>query len=405
MQFTLSLRNILRHKLRSAMTLLAISLGVAGLILAGGFVKDIYAQLGEALIHAQTGHIQVFRKGFQEQGVRQPERFLIGHPDQLQQTIQTLATAERASAKLSFSALLNNGRRDLPIIGEGLSIDTERGGGGDYLEITEGTDLAAGTPFGILVGEGVAKALGLSLGDSVTMLANTIEGSLNTLEFEVLGLFRSFSKDYDARAVRIPLPAAQELMGTESANTVVVYLHQTSDTNTALEEIRSLIDLGSLEARSWRELSDFYDKTVDLYDRQFGVLQTVMLFMILLSVANSVNLGALERMSEFGTTGALGYRRRQVFALILFENLILGLIGASAGLIIGVTVAATISAVGIPMPPPPMANVGYTAYIRLDFYNIFSAFIIGVAATTLASVFPALRISRTPIVDALRQGI
>ena len=57
--WTFVLRNIFRQRLRSAATLAAITLGVAGLILAGGFVQDIFVQLGEALIHSQTGHLQI----------------------------------------------------------------------------------------------------------------------------------------------------------------------------------------------------------------------------------------------------------------------------------------------------------------------------------------------------------
>lgn len=66
--FKLALRNILRQKSRTAMTLAAIIFGVAGLILSGGFVADVLTQLGEATIHSQLGHVQVFRKGFYEQG-------------------------------------------------------------------------------------------------------------------------------------------------------------------------------------------------------------------------------------------------------------------------------------------------------------------------------------------------
>ena len=61
MLLKLALRNMLRQKVRSGMTLAAIVFGVTGLILAGGFVQDIFIQLGEAIIHSQTGHIQIFK--------------------------------------------------------------------------------------------------------------------------------------------------------------------------------------------------------------------------------------------------------------------------------------------------------------------------------------------------------
>ncbi|NUQ01866.1 MAG: ABC transporter permease, partial [Armatimonadetes bacterium] len=50
MLFKLALRNIFRQRIRSVVTLVAIVFGVTGLILSGGFVKDIFVQLGEAII-------------------------------------------------------------------------------------------------------------------------------------------------------------------------------------------------------------------------------------------------------------------------------------------------------------------------------------------------------------------
>ena len=54
-----ALRNIFRQRARAVANLLAIALGVAGLIVVGGFVQDIFVQLGEAIIHGQTGHVQI----------------------------------------------------------------------------------------------------------------------------------------------------------------------------------------------------------------------------------------------------------------------------------------------------------------------------------------------------------
>jgi putative ABC transport system permease protein len=66
--------------------------------------------------------------------------------------------------------------------------------------------------------------------------------------------------------------------------------------------------------------------------------------------------------------------------------------------------ALGISAIGIPMPPPPNANVGYTALIRIVPSTVLVSFLIGFGATVLAAIFPARKVSATPVVDALRQG-
>lgn len=152
-------------------------------------------------------------------------------------------------------------------------------------------------------------------------------------------------------------------------------------------------------------MTDFYDKTVTLYDRQFGVLRLIVLIMVLLGVANSVNMSAFERVGEFGTMMALGNRRIDVFRLVITENVLIGVIGSSTGLLIGVILAWVISAIGIPMPPPPSSEVGYRAQIQVVPKELVLAFTIGLVATVSASIFPARRVTRIPVVDALRQNV
>jgi putative ABC transport system permease protein len=390
--------------MRSAGTLAAISLGVAGLILAGGFVQDIFFQLGEAVIHSQSGHIQIARQGYREGRIRSPEDFLIEQPDKLKQTLLEEPGVQMTLARLGFSGVINNGKRDLGIIGEGVEPSSEAKLG-TYLRYIEGRALADTDADGIVMGQGVARSLGLKAGDRVNLVISLAQGAVNTLDFEVVGVFQSFSKDFDARAVRIPLSAARNLMDNKSAHLMVLLLDKTEDTDLVLASLRKKIGPEGYELISWIELSDFYSKTLQLYDRQFGVLRLIILLMVLLSVANSVNMTLFERTREFGTMLALGDRPGSVFQLIITENMLLGLIGAGLGMTLGCASAWIISAIGIPMPPPPNANIGYTAFIRLVPLDVLTAGGVGLIATCLAAVMPARRVSRMHVVDALRQGV
>lgn len=402
-QWSFALRNIFRQRLRSAATLAAITLGVAGLILAGGFVQDIFVQLGEALIHSQSGHLQIARQGFRDGRTRAPEHYLIENPDELKKELLTQRGIQMVLARLEFAGMINNGKRDLGIIGQGVEPSSEALLG-SYLKYTEGRPLADSDHDGIVLGQGVARTLGLKAGDRANLVISLAQGAVNTLDFEVVGIFQSFSKEFDARAVRIPLAAARNLMDTQSAHVIVAVLDKTEDTARAQESLRRTLAPAGYEIVSWRELSDFYDKTVELYGRQFGVLRLIILLMVLLSVANSVNMTIFERTREFGTLLALGDRPGRVFRLIVTESVLVGLIGATLGMGVGCLAAWLISAIGIPMPPPPNANIGYTALIRLLPIEVLTAGVIGFAATCLAAVLPARRASRLPIVDALRHG-
>ena len=399
----LAFRNMFRHRTRTALTLGVIVLGVVGLIVAGGFVEDVFVQLRESTIHSRFGHLQVYKAGYLRVGRRDPYGYMIEASAPLTERLSGMPHVVNVMSRVVFSGLARNGRADLPVIGEGVEAEREARLG-SAMQIVMGRQLQAGDTFGILVGQGVAQTLHLEPGDYLTLLLSTPSGALNSLEFELIGIFRTFSKDYDDRAVRIPLSAAQELLATDAVHSIVVQLDDTNHTGSALEAIRSVLS-SEYEIEPWYELADFYRKTVALYKRQFGALELIVLILVLLSVTNSVNMAVYERTGEFGTLMALGHRRSRVFRLVLVENMLLGLLGGISGAALAAALAIGISGMGISMPPPPGSNVGYTAHIRLVPWVIVAAFAIGSMATVLASIWPAQRLVRLPVVEALQDNV
>jgi putative ABC transport system permease protein len=399
----LAFRNVFRHRLRTALTLSVIIAGVASLILSGGFVEDSLLQLREATIHSQIGHLQIYRAGYYEHGQQSPYRFLIDKPAEMLGEVGKLPVVEDAMARLAFSGVLNNGKTDLPVAGFGLEVEKENRLG-SFISIIAGRALGTADMYQILLGEGVARSSGLRSGDSATLLVNTTGGALNTLDFEIVGIFRSFSKDYDARTVRIPLAAARELLDVDAANAIVVSLRNTDATEATAAALRQMLRGRVYEVKTWDELADFYGKTAALYRRQFAVLQTIILIAVLLSVANSINMSTFDRIGEFGTLRALGNRRGTIVWLVLSENVLLGFAGALAGTVIGAALALAISAIGIPMPPPPNSNAGYVAVVRIVPRILIASVFVGFVATIAAALWPAVRVARLPIVDALREN-
>ena len=396
-------RNVFRQKGRTALTLSSIAAGVAGLILSGGFVEDALDQLRESTIHAQVGHLQVYKNGYHAKGRRSPFQYLIDRPEAIREVVDGLPQTRRTMSRLSFAGVLNNGKSDLAILGEGIEPAGEAAMG-TQVTLIEGRGLTAGDRHGAVIGEGVATGSGVHPGDTVNLLLNTEQGALNNLEFTIVGVFRTASKDYDARAVRIPLAAAQELLDSKAVNAIVVELKSTASTDATAAVLRSRLDGEVYEVKTWLELADYYEKTSELFKRQFAFLQTIILLSVLLSVANSVNMTIFERTGEFGTLLALGTRRASIFRLVLLENVVVGLLGSALGVVLAVLLAWAINALQIPMPPPPNANGGYFAGIQLGFTLIVTAFAVGSLATPLTAVLPARRIARIPVVDALRMN-
>lgn len=400
----LALRNISRHRGRTALTLASIVFGVVSLILSGGFIEDTIVEVGESMIHSYSGHLQVTRQGYSTFGSRNPEKYLIERPEAIRQTLLHEPGVSDVLLRIGFSGLLNNGRSDWAIVGEGVEAEREARLG-SYITLAAGRQMRGDDRFGMMIGQGVAHSLKLKPGDPVTLLVSTTGGAANSLEFEVVGVFQTFSKDYDARTVRISLIAAQELLATTGAHTAVMSLARTSDTAGVATRLTTGLATGGLELRTWIDLNEFYSQTVTLYRQQFGFLVGIVLIMMLLSVANTVNMSVFERVGEFGTMLALGDPARRVFRLVVVEGVLLGLIGSVLGLLLGVALAMEISAVGIPMPPPPNADLGYISHILIVPVDLALSFGAGMTATLLASIPAALRVSRMDIADALRQAV
>ena len=399
----LAARNTLRHRGRSGLTLLAIAAGVAALVLAGGFIKDTVVELGESMIRSQSGHLQVSREAWRPGSGSLAEEARIEDPAPLRKPLGAPAGVREVMFRTTFEGLLGNGRVGWAVVAEGIEPAPEARLG-TYIELVAGRQLVAGDEYAAVLGAGVAEALAVAVGDWVTLTTTTAAGAINLLEFEVVGVFRSFSKDYDARAVRVPLPAAQRLLDSPGVHVAVIHLADTAATDRVAATLRSSLGDG-WRVRDWRELNPFYRQTVQLYRQQFGFLVVVILLAVLLSVGNAVNMGVHERAAEFGTLRACGSRGGLVRNLVLAESAMLGLAGALLGVALGNGLALAISAMGIPMPPPPNSDIAYVALVRLSLPVSALAALTGILAPVLAAVGPARRAARRDIADALRQAV
>jgi putative ABC transport system permease protein len=201
--------------------------------------------------------------------------------------------------------------------------------------------------------------------------------------------------------MRIPLAQAQDLIQAAGVNTLVVHLVDTADTDAVLHRLREGPETAGLDVQPWHRLSDFYANTRELYARQFGILQLIAVVLIGVSVQGSMNVTVFERTAEFGTMRALGARSSQVFALLATEAALLGAAGAVIGVAVALGAGSLISWVGIPMPPPPNAESGFTARILLSMPGLGAAAAVGALAALLGALTPAWRVRRLSIVAAL----
>ncbi|MFZ4537487.1 ABC transporter permease [Propionivibrio sp.] len=397
----LAARNIARQRRRSAFALAAIAFGVAALIIANGFIDWIIFKHRETTITSQFGHIQVTRKGYFKEGMADPFGYLLPKRSPVQDAIEKLPEFRALGRRLSFSGLVSKGDETVSFIAEGVEPDQELVLSSS-LRIPIGSNLSTDDPKGIILGLGLAANIGVDVGDTVVLVANTAKGGINAVECRVRGLFATMSKAYDDVALRVPLSTAQRLLKVDGAHVWALLLNDTDQAGSTLRNLRERFAKEDLVFTEWIELADFHVKAVSLLAKQAGVMRVIIAVIIVLSIFNTMMMSVMERTGEIGTAMALGLTRRSILRMILVEGAMLGTIGGLLGLALGTLLAWVISSIGIPMPPPPGQSWGFMGEVMVTSGLAFEAFLLAVGSTLIASIIPARKASGMVIVDSLR---
>lgn len=403
--FSLALRNLTRHRRRTALGIGAIGFGIIALVLAGGFAEWMKWAERESTIHSRLGHIQIVRSGYYENGVADPYAYLI--PDAAVNTarLKGLPHVKTVTPRLAFSGLVSKGETTVSFLGEGVAPETEAEVSKEVI-VHEGSGLSSAEPKGIILGKGLAQSLGAATGDTVVLLTTTGSGSVSAVEAKVNGIFHTAVKAFDDVALRAPLPLARELTKAEGSHQLIVLLDETEHTDEVLGYLKQLVPAkkSALEIVPWIDLADFYKAVVELFASQMNFVRAIIAVIIIMSISNTLVMSVMERTSEIGTLMAIGYRQRKVMQLFVSEGFMIGVAGGIAGVVLGYLLAKLISAVGIPMPPAPGMDQGFTASIRLTWQLLAGGFLVAVVSAVLASLYPAWKASRLEIVDALRRA-
>lgn len=400
-EYLIAFRNITRQYRRSLFGIIAVTFGVVALVLAAGFIDWIFWAMREGTITSGMGHIQIMRPGYLDGGRADPLHYLMPQVSPQGEAIGRFPTVRAMAPRLAFNGLLSHGEATISFIGEGVSPEAEQQVS-SFLIIAAGKNLSSDDPKGILLGAGLAANLGVKSGDTVVLLGNTSTGRVSAVECTVRGLFNTPSKAYDDSALRVPLPVAQKLLRVSGIHRWILLLDETTHTAQTSRSLQKQFSDSGLEFVPWYELADAYNKTVALLSKQINVVELIIAVIIVLSISNTMMMNVLERTSEIGTCLAIGRSRRQILRQFVYEGLTIGLIGGTLGIVLGWLLAALISSIGIPMPPPPGMSHGYSGEIMFSGPLALNAFLLAVCTTLLASFYPAWKASQMEIVDALR---
>lgn len=395
----LAFRNLFRNFRRTLAITLTVALGTGALFCFDGFNIGIMNQYRDNTIHAHYGHGQINEKGYRDQVYEKPWEHWIENVQELQTFLEKQSGVDDVFPRMSFYSLLTNGR--ITISGLGQGIDGEKEAEFFHSLNIESGETLANHPDGILLGVGLARTLDVQPGDTVTVLSNTVYGTMNGVDLVVAGIFHTGSQDFDNRIFRIPIEQAQNLLDTNKVESIALGLRSLQDWDKVAKAVEK--NYPDLEATPFHILDKvYYQHSVDWLEAQFGVIQVIILTIVLLGIFNSISTAILERKQEIGNLRANGESFLDVLKLLTFEGLILGLIGSVLGVALSILLNITILHDGILMPPAPGLTRQFHVQIELQTLTAMKTIVMGVVTALFATVIAGVRVAKLPIGEALR---
>lgn len=389
------------------------ALGTAALILGSGLSDGIARQLTDNLVAVQTGEIMVVRR--EEGFVRQNSPFDAYSRERIRNGDAVIQAIEKRSGDLGIlqvapylhargTAIASN--RSTPAVVLGIMPEREPELF-KALPPVKGAVLS-GQPEEVYVGQPVAKILRLSVGDSVSLLIQTPEGAMNSLDAVVCGIFRKGAPWYD-NTFFVPLSAARKLEdSSEGVTNIKLRLPGSRRTlESARTEIGTLVSGLSpgTSVESAEEAGRFSFSIIQANEASLAILSIFLFAAAAVGIVNAMLMSVHERTREIGTIRAMGMRRGGVVRLFLLEGLALGVVAAVLGVLTGGAMVLYWAGVGIRMNTVTLVWLagGDFLYPRLELLSVVRAAFAIIVMSTLAAVYPAYTASRLEPREALHR--
>ena len=405
----LSARNLMRYRRRTLLTAILIAVGVVALLLfvatAGSFKQVMVGGITDSML----GHLQVHHKGYTASIDNLPLNLDL-KPAAVKK-VETILQSEPAiasySERVKLGAMFSNFNESTSIRLNGIDPVAE-----DKTVPALRQRISDGDPKGLLVEPGqilipdlLAKGMKVKTGDSVVLVATNASGSVNGKNFIVRGVLEAVTGP-GGRDGYIHISDARELLRLEQPDImeIAIRLHNIEQLpsvmaklDTQLDEIRNKDHKPVTELHSWKELSPFAN-IVKMIDLMTLFIRIMLISIVLVSVLNVMLMAVYERIREIGTLAAIGTQPNTIMGMFIYEGLLLGLVGAIAGILLSLAFLALLQA----MPPTfAFGREIITLHPTVSLADLGWVLLASVLVSVLASLQPAWRASRMDPIKAL----
>jgi putative ABC transport system permease protein len=330
----LSWLNLWRNKGRTLISMAAVFFAVILSIVLTSLTDGSFDHLINNLVGYYTGYAQVHKTGYwDEQILDNSFRSSATLEDSIRQVKNVSAVAPRLeSFALAASGDLTKG---VMVVGidpqkenEATSLE-EKMIAGEYLAASENE---------VLLGEGLAKRLKLTLHDTLILIGQGYHGSTAAGKYRIKGIIHFGAPELNERMLFMPLTTAQELFGADQMITsYVLVLHDTRSLNETAQQLRNRLST-QYEVLSWEEIMPDVKQHMVSDKANMKIFQAILYVLVAMGIFGTMLMMMVERTFELGMLMAIGMKKSKMILLLVSESVLTVMGGCLIGILLSIPI-------------------------------------------------------------------
>jgi putative ABC transport system permease protein len=411
--FKFLLKGILRDRHRSLFPVIIVALGVALTVLVHCWITGILSDMIDSNAKYNTGHVKIITRAYEESMDQAPAELALGNVENLLTELHKKFPNMSWVERIRFGGLIDapdeNGETRAQGPAMGMAIDLLSSDSQEIQRLNIAPSIVQGKlpkhNGEILISNDLAEKLKIKPGQVVTLMTSTMYGNMAMQNFVVSGTVKFGITAMDKGAMIMDITDAKYTMDMNDEVSEILgnFSNGMYDENLATEVTnqfnKAYMDERDEFAPIMRKLKDQTElaSMLDYISRMIGVFIFVFILAMSIVLWNAGLLGGLRRYGEMGLRLAIGEYKGNVYRSLIYESVIIGIIGSVLGTFIGLSAGFYLQEVGIDFSnlmqnATIMWPAVYRAHVTSPAYYV--GFIPGVFSTVIGTMLSGIGIYR-----------
>lgn len=404
MLFSLALKNILRSKGRSIITLLLSTLTTILFIIYVAFMDGSHHQFIKSSVEIYTGYAHIDLKGYRDDSGYEN---LIEDADLINKILEKDPSISHYAPRFETYVLLSGDEKSVGSLLAGIVPSRENALSKLQDSLIKGEYLSDSDTNAIYLGSDLAKRLKVNVGNQIAMVGSSIDYSIAADLFTVKGIFKTGLFEFDSQSAFVNKSYLDTIMMSDN---IASYFTLNFHDNDRIDRVTAALQdslPSEYEAVNWKTLLSALVQAM-LVDSIFGYISISIFFVVIffvIMIFSYVNI--YTRAREIGLLRALGLTSKNIFGMLFTEVLLLATVSIVVGTIIGASIAYyyelhPIVISGIAETYKEYGVVSDEIPMHFDLFtiawNALTIFMLNLAAI----IYPISKINRLTAMEAMR---